>query len=347
MGAYNLRKEYIQAIDNRGLPYIGSPFFFANYHVAMITSVEHQQLLERLDAVGNLIGNTPLYPIQHVFQKEGVRLFAKLEWYQLGQSVKARPAYQIIKQAILDGELYPGKRLLDATSGNTGIAYASIAANLGIDVTICMPENASEERKRILTALGAELIFTSPFEATDGSQKVAKALYEERPDLYYYADQYNNENNWKAHYLNTAREIYHQTKGTLTHYVTGLGTTGSFVGTGRKLKEINPAIELVALQPETALHGLEGWKDLETAKVPGIYDPQVADRTLSVSTGDAYEWVKAFARKEGILISPSAAANLSGAIKVAEQLDEGVVVTLFPDDAAKYGEVYQQLYSQN
>ncbi|MEM6763523.1 MAG: cysteine synthase family protein [Bacteroidota bacterium] len=311
----------------------------------MNQTVRLPKLVQQLDGVGKLIGNTPIYPIKQAYARKGVEIYAKLEWRQLGQSVKARPAFEIIKEAILSGELHPGKKLLDATSGNTGIAYASVAASLGISVTICLPENASKERKRILQALGAELIFTSPFEGTDGSQAKARELYEERPDLYYYADQYNNPNNWKAHYRNTAREIYHQTQGRITHFVTGLGTTGSFVGTSKKLREVNPYIKMVSLHPATSMHGLEGWKDMETAKVPGIYEPELADQQIHVSTEEAYFWVKKLAQKEGLLVSPSSAANLAGAIKVAEQVEKGVIVTLFTDDASKYGEVFQHLFS--
>ncbi|MEL6192099.1 MAG: cysteine synthase family protein [Bacteroidota bacterium] len=311
----------------------------------MNQTVRLPRQIEQLDEVGKFIGNTPLYPIKNAYQKDGVEIYAKLEWRQLGQSVKARPAYEIIREAILAEELHPGKRLLDATSGNTGIAYASITAQLGIPLTICLPENASAERKQILTALGAELIFTSPLEGTDGSQREAKRLAEERPDLYFYADQYNNPNNWKAHYRNTAREVYHQTYGRITHFVTGLGTTGSFVGTGKKLREVNPEIKLISLHPETSMHGLEGWKDMETAKVPGIYEPQIADQQIRVSTEEAYHWVKEIGKKEGMLVSPSSAANLAGAIKVAEQIDSGVIVTLFTDDASKYGDVLQHIFS--
>ena len=301
-------------------------------------------LIESLDEIGNMIGNTPLMQVKKAFHKPGVTLYAKLEWRQLGQSVKSRPAFQIIKDAIIAGHLDNGRKLLDATSGNTGIAYASICARLSIPLTICLPSNASVERKNILQALGAELIYTSPLEGTDGAQAKARDLYHNNPKEYFYADQYNNDNNWKAHYYGTAREIYHQTEGSITHFVAGLGTTGTFTGTGRKLREINGDIRLIALQPETALHGLEGWKDLETAKVPGIYDPSLHDEVRSVSTGDAYDWLKIFAREEGMLISPSAAANLAGAIKLAEEITNGVIVTVFPDNATKYQEVINELF---
>ena len=246
---------------------------------------------------------------------------------------------------MLGGKWYPGRRLLDATSGNTGIAYAAIAARLGVPLTICLPQNASPERKQILKAYGAELIFTSPLESTDGAQEKAQALVEAEPEKYLYLDQYNNEQNWKAHYYTTGQEVYHQTQGGLTHFVTGLGTSGTFMGTSRRLKEINPAIKAISLHPESALHGLEGWKDMETAKVPGIYDPSLADQRLEVSTEEAYDFVERFAQSEGILISPSAGANLAGAIKVAKQIDKGIIVTLFPDDHSKYAEAIQQIFN--
>ncbi|MDX2246405.1 MAG: cysteine synthase family protein [Bacteroidia bacterium] len=300
-------------------------------------------ILENLDQTGNYIGNTPLLEIRHAFSKPGVQIFAKLEWFQLGQSVKARAAYEIIKNAIFSGELTPEKALLDATSGNTGIAYAAICARLGIRLTICLPLNASPERKRLLKAYGAELILTSPLEGTDGAQEKARELFALHPEKYFYADQYNNQNNWKAHYYGTAKEIYHQTGGRITHFVAAMGTTGTFIGTGRKLREINADIRRVALQPETALHGLEGWKDLETARVPGIYDPAVHHEVRHVSTGDAYHWLKTFALKEGILLSPSAAANFAGAVSVANEIDSGVIVTVFPDDASKYQEIIEEI----
>ncbi len=312
-----------------------------------MTEVSHKidnQLLQRVNQIGKFIGNTPLFPLNHIFQKKGVSIYAKFEWQQLGGSVKARPAFNIIKQAITNGHLHKGKHLLDATSGNTGIAYATVGATLGIPVTIVIPENASEERKLILKSLGAELIYTSKFDATDGAQAKAKELFSERPDLYYYADQYANDANWQAHYHTTANEILSQTQGSVTHFVAGLGTTGTFVGTTRGLKELNPTIQAISLQPETALHGLEGWKDLETARIPKIYDPALADRNLHVTTGASYDLIKRVAKEEGLLLSPSAAANLSGAIQVANEIDKGTVVTVFADNAEKYGEVLKQLF---
>ena len=307
----------------------------------MINSQTHPDLETAVKQLNAFVGNTPLFPINKVYQKKGVQIYAKLEWQQLGMSVKARPAFNIIKEAILNGQLDQNTRLLDATSGNTGIAYASVGAALGIPVSLCLPANASKERKQILKALGVELILTSQFESTDGAQEEAKKLKAQYPARYFYADQYANEHNWRAHYNTTALEIWKQTKGTVTHFVSALGTTGTFVGTSRRLQKLNPNIQVTSLQPDSAMHGLEGWKHLETAKVPIIYDHTVADQNLEIDTQAAYDLVKEIASKEGILVSPSAAGNLLGAIKVAEQIDEGTIVTVFPDDASKYSEVLE------
>ena len=305
----------------------------------------NQSLKRRLIHAGQLVGNTPLFEIRNVYRKSGVRIFAKLEWQQLGNSVKSRPAFNIIRKAVEEGRLDENRQLLDATSGNTGIAYASIGAAVGISVTLCLPENASEERKRILKSLGVDIKYTSKFEGTDGAQIKAKELYAENPDKYFYADQYSNDNNWKAHFQTTAPEIWEQTNRKITHFVAGLGTTGTFTGTGRRLKSFNPNIELVALQPANPMHGLEGWKHLETAIVPKIYDDSVADRILEVDTLASFDLVKKTAKKEGLLISPSAAANLLGAIKVAEKIDKGIIVTTFADSADKYTEVMNQIFA--
>ena len=302
----------------------------------------NRQLLNRVQELHKEVGNTPLVPLQNIFRKKNVRLYAKQEWKQLSGSVKCRPAYQIIKDAIENYELDEEMVLLDATSGNTGIAYAAIGQKLGIRVTLCLPENASGERKEILRSLGAEIILTSKFEGTDGAQDVARELAASNPDKYFYADQYKNENNWKAHYETTAVEIYNALPG-ITHFVAGLGTTGTFVGTGRRFRELKPAIRLISLQPDSAMHALEGWKHLETAVVPGIYDEELADDNLEVSTEEAYEYLKDILRYEGWLVSPSAAANVAGAIRVAEKLDEGIMVTVLPDNADKYGDVIKKI----
>ncbi|HEY4967943.1 MAG TPA: cysteine synthase family protein [Puia sp.] len=301
-------------------------------------------LKARLHALGSQIGNTPLRTFPNVFRKENVLLFAKQEWEQLSGSVKARAAYAIFRDAIEKNLLHSGKSLLDATSGNTGIAYARIGRILGIPVTLCLPENASAERKEILRSLGVELILTSRFEGTDGAQDVARSMMEQAPDRYFYADQYKNENNWKAHYEGTGNELLKELPG-ITHFVTGLGTTGSLVGTGRRLKDKNPSIRIISLQPDNPLHGLEGWKHLETAVVPKIYDAGVADENLEISTEDAYRMIRHVKEKEGLILSPSSAANLVGAIQVASQLDHGVVVTLLPDNGDKYGELNKKLFS--
>jgi cysteine synthase B len=299
-------------------------------------------LQSKLNDVARQVGNTPLLSVTKVFSKKNVHLFAKQEWKQLSGSVKCRPAFNIIKKAIESGELNSRIALLDATSGNTGIAYAAIGAQLGIKVVLCLPENASKERKEILQSLGAEIILTSKFEGTDGAQEVAKELADKFPHKYFYADQYKNNNNWKAHYYTTAIEIFKEVPA-ITHFVAGLGTTGTFTGTGRRLKELNPGIHLTSLQPDSALHGLEGWKHLETAVVPVIYDPSVADEDLEVSTEEAYEVLKAVAKYEGIILSPSSAANIAGAMRVAEKLEQGTIVTILPDNADKYSEVIKKI----
>jgi len=305
----------------------------------MLIKESKTSLLHRVFSLEPFIGNTPLFPINGTFAKPGVTIFAKLEWYQLGNSVKARPAFNIIKEAVASGRLDEGVQLLDASSGNTGVAYGAIGAALGIPVTLILPENASQQKKNALKAHGVNIIETSRFEGTDGAQEYALELYKNNPDQYYYADQYSNENNWKAHYYSTGREIFDQTRGRVTHFVAGLGTTGTFTGTARRLKENDPGIEVISLQPDFALHALEGWKHLETAKVPKIYDDNLADRNLEVSTDEAYALIKEVAKKDGLLLSPSSAANLVGAIRVANEIEKGVVVTVFPDHGSNYPEL--------
>jgi cysteine synthase B len=304
--------------------------------------IAHKDLLSAVKGLEKKIGNTPLHRITRLFNKKNVHLYAKKEWMQLSGSVKARAGYNIIRKAIESGELSSRRTLLDATSGNTGIAYAHIARELGIPVALCLPENASQERKDILESLGVRLILTSRFEGTDGAQQVARSLAEEDPKTYYYADQYKNQNNWKAHYHTTAPEIYAALPG-ITHFIAGLGTTGTFVGTGRRLRELKTSVQLISLQPDFALHGLEGWKHMETALVPKIYDPTVADANYEVSTEEAHEMIKAAYKHEGLLLSPSSAANLAGALRIAEQLDEGELVTVLPDNADKYSEIIKKL----
>lgn len=299
-------------------------------------------LIDKVRALGARVGRTPLHRINNLPLKPGVTVYAKKEWEQLSGSVKARAAYNIFRTAIEQGQLTKDKILLDATSGNTGIAYAAIGKMLDIKVSLCLPENASQERKDILRSLGAEIIFTSKFEGTDGAQQKAKLLAAEHPDKYFYADQYKNDNNWKAHYFSTAPEIISEVPG-ITHFVAGLGTTGTFVGTGRKLKEWKPSVQLISLQPDTALHGLEGWKHMETAIVPRIYDDSVADEEDWISTEETYATLQQAHKHEGLLLSPSSAANLAGALRIAGRISKGVIVTVFPDNADKYSEVIKKL----
>jgi cysteine synthase B len=267
---------------------------------------------------------------------EPVQVYAKAEWYNPGGSVKDRAALNMILDGERRGLLTPKKTIIDATSGNTGIAYAMIAAERGYKVKLALPRNASIERKQSLIAYGAELIFTDPAEGTDGAQRYVKTLVESDPDKYFYPDQYNNDANWRAHYETTAMEIWRQTEGRITHFVTGLGTSGTFMGVTRRLKELNPAIRCYSMQPDGPLHGLEGLKHMETALVPGIYEPDIADGQVDVATEDAHQMVLRLAREEGFLVGVSSGGNMVAAMNVARQIKEGVVVTIFCDSAAKY-----------
>ena len=308
----------------------------------MIIQERNHKIFSKAKQLRTQVGNTPIVRIKNLFAKNEVELWVKKEWEQLSGSVKCRAAYFIILDALQKGKLNEDKILLDATSGNTGIAYATIGAALGIKVTLCLPENASAERKQILTSLGAQIIYTSKYEGTDGAQETAKELAQLHPHKYFYADQYKNDNNWKAHYHTTAIEIF-SALPCITHFVAGLGTTGTFTGTGRRLKEFNPDIQLISFQPDSALHGLEGWKHLETAMVPAIYDASVADDTIEVSTEEAHEIIKMAAKHEGLLLSPSSAANIAGALKLIDKTNEGIVVTVLPDNADKYSEVIKKI----
>ena len=285
----------------------------------------------------DLIGRTPLVRLRN-FEREtpGVEIYAKVEWQNPGGSVKDRAAARMIAEGEASGALKPGLTILDATSGNTGIAYAMIGAARGYKVKLCLPQNASQERKLILRAFGAELVLTDPLEGTDGAIREARRLHASDPGRYFYADQYNNDANWRAHYDTTAPEIIEQTSGSLTHFVAGLGTSGTFVGVGRRLRRYNPAIKLISFQPATAFHGLEGLKHMESAIVPGIYDPTLADEDLRVESERAYEMVRCLARVEGALAGISSGAALAATLDVARRLDRGVIVTVFPDGAEKY-----------
>jgi len=285
----------------------------------------------------DLIGRTPLVRLPH-FEREtpGVELYAKAEWQNPGGSVKDRAAARMIADGEASGRLKPGLTIVDATSGNTGIAYAMVGAARGYKVRLFLPENASPERKLILRAFGAELVLTNPLEGTDGAIREVRRTVAEHPERYFYPDQYSNESNWRAHFDTTAPEIIDQTGGRLTHFVAGLGTSGTFMGTGRALRQFNPAIKLISFQPEGPFHGLEGLKHMETAMVPAIYDPSLADEDLRVSTEAAHTMVRRLAREEGLLVGISSGAALAAALQVAERLDHGVVVTVFPDGAEKY-----------
>jgi len=311
-----------------------------------VTAIKKSQadLKDKVEDLGHYIGNTPLYPIRGLHSNDRVKIYSKMEWQQFGSSVKARPAYRIIKDAVANEQLDKNRTLLDASSGNTGIAYAHIGAALGIPVTLCLPENASEERKQILKALGVDLRLTSRMGGTDEAQQMAQELYESDPDRFYYADQYGNGSNWKAHYHTTGPEIWRETHGNITHFIAGLGTTGTFMGTGKKLREYDPGIRLISVQPELAMHGLEGWKHMETAQVPAIYNPGLADENRTISTDTAHKTLKQAAVKEGLLLSPSSAANLAAALRLANEIESGTIVTVFPDDGSKYGEIIQQLF---
>lgn len=304
--------------------------------------ISNQEILSRIRLLGNKIGKTPLIRLSKSSPTEGVEIWAKAEWNQLSGSVKARAAYYIIRDAIETGKLGINQTLLDASSGNTAIAYAYLANELGIPLTICLPENASSRRKEILKSLGTTLIYTSRFGGTDEAQEIAQELAESQPERYFYANQYKNPNNLKAHYEGTALEII-QDLPQITHFVAGLGTTGTFTGTSTRLLEYNPNIQVIALQPDLALHGMEGWKHLETAKIPEIFNPSLSSNTLEISTEKAYSIIKETLQQENILLSPSSAANLAGAREIASKLSYGKVLTIFPDSSDRYPELTEQI----
>src|SRR5215831_1975618 len=288
------------------------------------------------------IGNTPLLRLDAVTRDlPGVTLLGKAEWYNPGGSVKDRAAGNIVTEARRRGQLGPGKILLDATSGNTGIAYAMLGAAEGFPVTLCMPENVSRERKQILQGYGANIIYTNPGDGSDGAIRMARQLAAAHPDQYFYADQYSNDANWKAHYHMTANEIWQQTQGRVTHFVSMLGTSGTFVGTTRRLKELNPSVQCVSLQPDSSFHGIEGAKHMASAIVPRIYDPGLADENLEIATEDAYRMARHLSRHAGLLVGTSAAAAVVGCLKIAGALslnrnEEAIIVTILSDSGEKY-----------
>ncbi len=287
------------------------------------------------------VGNTPLLRFdQLTAHLPHVTLLGKAEWHNPGGSVKDRAAANIVAEGRRTGRFSPGKILLDATSGNTGIAYAMLGAAEGFPVTLCMPQNVSAERQKILSVYGAEIIYTDPGDGSDGAIRMARELAARHPDLYFYADQYSNDANWVAHYHGTADEIWQQTQGRITHFVAMLGTSGTFMGTTRRLRELNPAIRCISLQPDSSFHGIEGAKHMATAIVPKIYDPTLADENLEIATEDAYVMARRVARDCGLLLGVSAAAGLAGSLRVAEQLELGkeqaVIVTILCDSGDKY-----------
>ena len=302
-------------------------------------ALEKSTSLPQADSVESNIGNTPLIRLRWLTRDlpDGVEIRAKAEHLNPGGSVKDRAALGMILEGELSGRLQPGMTILDATSGNTGIAYAMIAAARSYPVTICLPKNASRQRKLILRSFGVELIETDPLLSTDGAQLVARKMFEKEPEKYFYPDQYNNSANWRAHYEGTAPEIWEQTEGRITHFGSGLGTSGTFVGTTRRLKELNPAIRAISMQPDSPLHGLEGLKHMGTAMVPGIYDPCLADENVSVATEDGQQMVRRLAREEGLLVGTSSGANVFAALRLARTLPRGsTVVTILCDGGERY-----------
>lgn len=304
---------------------------------ASITATD-AKLLRGLPDIVRQVGRTPLLRLRKIARglPDTVALYAKAEHLNPSGSVKDRAARRMVLEGLRAGDLREGKTLIDATSGNTGIAYAMLGAALGFPVALAMPANASPERKQILTTYGVDLILTDPMEGTDGAQEEVKRIVAAHPERYFYPDQYNNDANWKAHYDGTGAEIISQTGGRVTHFVAGLGTTGTFTGTTRRLKAFRSSIQCYAVQPDSPLHAMEGLKHLETAIVPGIYDAAIVDRDLRCSTDEAHEMARRLAREEGLLVGVSAGANVATALKVAQELEEGVVVTILCDTGTRY-----------
>ena len=292
------------------------------------------------DVIGN-IGNTPLLRLAKIGRDyPGVEIYGKAEYFNPGGSVKDRAALNMIREGEKAGLLAPGKILIDSTSGNTGIAYAMIGAVRGFKVKLCLPQNASPERKRILNAYGAELVLTDAGEGSDGAIRKVREIYAQDPDRYFYPDQYGNDANWQAHFKSTGPEIIEQTEGRVTHFVTLLGTSGTFVGTSRRLKQDIPGVQCISAQPSTGFHGIEGTKHMATAIIPRIYDPTLADRDIGIETEDAYKMVRRMAREEGLLVGISAGGNVQAALQLAKELHDagkrGVIVTILCDGADKY-----------
>jgi S-sulfo-L-cysteine synthase (O-acetyl-L-serine-dependent) len=326
------------ALVRRLFVYLLTAFGLNRTHMTLLDYRITESNAIPLDGLASHVGNTPLLPLRRLTRdlSTRVQVLAKAEWFNPGGSVKDRAALNIIQTALANDDLGNGKRLLDSTSGNMGISYATFGAALGIPVTIAIPANASPERMAILKSLGAELVLTDPLEGSDGAILKARELAEEQPDRYWYANQYNNPANWVAHYRSTGPEIFDQTHGQVTHFIAGLGTSGTLMGTGRYLREHVPNLKIISFQPDAPFHGLEGLKHMPTAIEPGIYDQSVADSNLEVQTEAAHEMVKRLAREEGLFVGISSGAAAAAALRVANDLEEGVVVTVFPDAGDKY-----------
>ena len=304
---------------------------------APVSLVEGRPCLAGPTDLLSLIGNTPLLRFERIGREfPGAKIYAKAEWENPGGSVKDRPAKNIFLEAERAGLLDRSKILIDSTSGNTGIAYAMICAARGYRLKICMPSNVSVERKQILAAYGAEIIYTDPMEGSDGAIRAVRQMASEQPDLYFYANQYDNPANWRAHFETTGVEIFEQTEGRITHFVAGLGTSGTFVGTSRRLKELKPSIRCISFQPDDPFHGLEGLKHMASAIPPGIYDPAIADEDLAVTTEEAYAMTRRLAREEGLLAGVSSGAAMVAALRVAERARDALIVTVFSDSGDKY-----------
>ena len=299
----------------------------------------NKRIISKVDSdILDTIGKTPLICLDKIAGhiNKNVKIYAKLEMYNPGRSVKDRAALQMIKDAEDSGALTRDKVILDSTSGNTGIAYAMISVVKGYRVKIVLPRNASPERKKIISGFEAEIVYSSEFEGSDGAIRLAREIYSQNPDKYYMPDQYNNPSNWKAHYLTTGPEIIEQTKGKITHFVAGVGTGGTIMGTGRALKEFNPDIRVIAIQPDDAMHGIEGLKHMESSIIPDIYDLNFPDEAIYVNTDKAYDMVKKIITIEGLPVGHSSGAAMIGALHVAEKLKEGVIVAVFPDGGDRY-----------
>ncbi len=302
---------------------------------------QHDEPVRRTrSSILELVGNTPLVKLENSLpedlREKSVEIYAKLEGYNPGGSVKDRPATRMIVEAINSGKLTKDKIILDATSGNTGIALAMVGTALGYRVELAMPSNVSEERKKIIQAYGAKIHYTDPLQSTDGAIIYVRELIEKHPDRYYYIDQYNNDANWRSHFYSTAVEIWKQTEGRITHFIAGIGTGGTIMGTGRRLKIFNPDIQIIGVQPDSPFHGIEGLKYIETSIKPGIFDENRLDRTMFIGTDIAYERARQLAKKEGIFVGQSSGAAFESAIQLAREIEEGVIVFVCPDGGEKY-----------